>query len=107
MLQSNLLPNLSEDGILKTMPRVLGDYNGPKMSTRLMSGRLACAATLELCYEILDKMTGPPGRKWREESGNAFKGALRERVESVRSSSQTEQLNSSHHHSHSHRSKSG
>ncbi|CAM9208873.1 unnamed protein product [Ectocarpus sp. 8 AP-2014] len=91
----NIMPNLSESGILKTVHRVLGDYNGPKMSTRLMNGRLACAATLELCYEILDKMSGDPWRKWREESGNAFKEALRERVESVRSSiinSQTEQL---------------
>ncbi|AAK14625.1 unnamed protein product [Ectocarpus sp. 4 AP-2014] len=88
----NIMPNLSESGILKTVHRVLGDYNGPKMSTRLMNGRLACAATLELCFDILDKMTGPPWRKWREESGNAFKKALRERVESVRSSSQTEQL---------------
>ncbi|CAM9896841.1 unnamed protein product [Ectocarpus sp. 6 AP-2014] len=88
----NIMPNLSESGVLKTVHRVLGDYNGPKMSTRLMNGRLACAATLELCYEILDKMTGPPWRKWREESGNAFKGALRERVESARSSSQSEQL---------------
>ncbi|CAB1106716.1 unnamed protein product [Ectocarpus sp. CCAP 1310/34] len=88
----NIMPNLSEGGILKTVHRVLGDYNGPKMSTRLMNGRLACAATLELCYEILDKMSGPPWRKWREESGNAFKEALCERVESVRSSSQTEQF---------------
>ncbi|CAB1119054.1 unnamed protein product [Ectocarpus sp. CCAP 1310/34] len=88
----NIMPNLNESGILKTVHRVLGDYNGPKMSTRLMNGRLACAATLELCFEILDKMTGPLWRKWRENSGNAFKKALRERVERVRSSSQTEQL---------------
>ncbi|CAN0552620.1 unnamed protein product, partial [Ectocarpus sp. 12 AP-2014] len=88
----NIMPNLSDSGILKTVHRVLGDYNGPKMSTRLMNGRLACAATLELSFEILDKMTGPSWSKWRENSGNAFKKALRERVERVRSSSQTEQL---------------
>ncbi|CAN0489552.1 unnamed protein product, partial [Ectocarpus sp. 8 AP-2014] len=88
----NIMPGLSDNGILKTVHRVLGDYNGPKMSTRLMNGRLACAATLQLCFEILDKMTGPPWSKWRENSGNVFKKALRERVERVRSSTQTEQL---------------
>lgn len=88
----NIMPNLSDGGILKTVHRVLGDYNGPKMSTRLMNGRLACAATLDLSFEILDRMTGPSWSKWRENSGNAFKKALRERVEKGRSSTQTEQL---------------
>ncbi|CAM9491265.1 unnamed protein product, partial [Ectocarpus sp. 12 AP-2014] len=85
-----IMPDLDENGILKSVPRVLESYDGPKISTRLINGRSMSVATLGLCYDILEKMRGPRWRTWREESGQSFKQALGERVERARSSVQTD-----------------
>ncbi|CAN0531215.1 unnamed protein product, partial [Laminaria digitata] len=80
----HIMPNLHDSGILKTVHRILKDYNGPKMSTRLINGRFMTVATLGLCYDILDRMSGP---SWRDWGANR----LYVSVESVRSSGQIEQ----------------
>lgn len=72
----HIMPNLHDSGILKTVHRILKDYNGPKMSTRLINGRFMTVATLGLCYDILDRMSGPSWRDWGAKSGNAFKQAV-------------------------------
>ncbi|CAM9748500.1 unnamed protein product, partial [Ectocarpus sp. 12 AP-2014] len=77
----HIMPDLNENGILKSVHRVLEGYDGPKLSTRLINGRLMSVATLGLCYDILEKMSGPKWRTWRLESAQTFKKALRERVE--------------------------
>ncbi|CAM9386872.1 unnamed protein product, partial [Laminaria digitata] len=87
----HIMPNLHDSGILKTVHRILKDYNGPKMSTRLINGRFMTVATLGLCYDILDRISGPSWCNWRASSGNEFIQALRESVEHKRSSGQIEQ----------------
>ncbi|CAN0543217.1 unnamed protein product, partial [Ectocarpus sp. 8 AP-2014] len=85
----HIMPDLNENGILKSVHRVLERTDGPKLSTRVINGRVMTVASLGLCYDILEKMRGPRWRAWRSGSGQTFKKALRERVESVRSRDQT------------------
>ncbi|CAN0252444.1 unnamed protein product [Ectocarpus sp. 6 AP-2014] len=84
----HIMPDLNENGILKSVHRVLEGTDGLKLSTRMINGRVMTVAPLGLCYDILEKMRGPRWRAWRSGSGQAFKKALRERVESVRSRDQ-------------------
>ena len=85
----HIMPDLNENGILKSVHRVLEGTVGPKLSTRMINGRIMTVASLGLCYDILEKLRGPRWRAWRSGSGQTFKKALRERVESVRSHDQT------------------
>lgn len=78
-----IMPNLHDAGVLKKMRRILEESGGPKLSSRLINGFKMSVTTLELCYELLEKMTGHKWRLWRDESGQSFKQALRERVERV------------------------
>lgn len=77
------MPNLHDAGLLKKMSRILEESGGPKLSSRLINGFEMSVTMLELCYELLEKMTGHKWRLWRDESGQSFKQALRERVERV------------------------
>ena len=79
----NIMPDLNENGILKSVHRVLEGTKGPKLSTRMINGRAMTVASLELCYDILEKMRGPRWRAWRSRSGQTFKNALCERVQNV------------------------
>lgn len=85
----HIMPDLNENGILKSVHRVLEGTDGPQLSTRMINGRIMNVASLGLCYDILEKMRGTRWRAWRSGSGQTFKKALRERVESVRSRDQT------------------
>ncbi|CAM9313072.1 unnamed protein product [Ectocarpus sp. 8 AP-2014] len=89
----HIMRGLNDNTILKSVHRVLKDHRDPKMSSRPINGRLTSVATLGLCYDMFENMARPKWRLWREESGQAFKRALRERVESVRSGHE-EQLQS-------------
>lgn len=89
MIKHNM-PDLNENGILESVHRVLEGDDGPKISTRLINGRIMSVATLRLWYDIIEETSGPKWRTWRLESGQSFKQALCERVERVRSSGQTD-----------------
>lgn len=78
-----IMPDLNENGILKSVHRVLEGTKDPKVSTRMINGRAMTVASLELCYDILEKMRGPRWRAWRSGSGHTVKNALRERVQNV------------------------
>ena len=81
----HIMPGMHDSSVLKAVHRALKDYAGPKMSSRLIHGRNTSVANLGLCYDILDKMTGHNWTMWRQQSGQAFKQALRERVQQARS----------------------
>ena len=80
-----IMPDMHDSSVLKAVHRILKDYAGPKMSSRLIQGRNMSVASLGLCYDILDKMTGHKWTTWRQQSGQAFKQALCERVQQARS----------------------
>ena len=80
-----IMPGMHDSSVLKAVHRALKDYAGPKMSSRLINGRITSVANIGLCYDILDKMTGHKWDLWRQQSGQAFKQALRERVLRARS----------------------
>lgn len=56
-----IMPNLHDAGVLKKMRRILEESGGPKLSSRPINGFKMSVTTLELCYELLEKMTG---HKW-------------------------------------------
>lgn len=78
----HVMPQLHASSVLRGVHRALKDSGGT-MSTTLMNGRLTKTATVDLCCDILDKMSGYLWDQWRQSSGPAFKQALRERVASI------------------------
>ena len=84
----HIMPGMHDSSVLKAVHRALKDYAGPRMSSRLINGRNTSVANIELCYDILDKMTGHKWTMWRQQSGQAFKQALHERVQQARSAVQ-------------------
>ncbi|CAM9517127.1 unnamed protein product, partial [Sphacelaria rigidula] len=89
-LIKHIMPKLHDSSILKAVHRNLEGSLGPKMEKRLINGRLISIGSLELCYELLDKMKGPLWDAWRAESGQEFKQALCERVQQAHSSVQAQ-----------------
>ncbi|CAM9897734.1 unnamed protein product [Ectocarpus sp. 6 AP-2014] len=86
----HIMPELHSSSVLKGVHRAL-EGSGASMDRTLINGRFTKTATVDLCCDILDKMSGASWQQWRQSSGPAFKNALRERVASVVSSGQVEQ----------------
>ncbi|CAM9105570.1 unnamed protein product [Ectocarpus sp. 12 AP-2014] len=87
-LISHIMPQLHPSSVLRGVHRATKDSSGHELTTSLINGRLTKTATVDMCCDILDKMSGDEWDEWRASSGPAFKRALRERVASVLSSDQ-------------------
>lgn len=84
-------PDVNDTNLLRTIRNKLERVaDGPQLSKHVLNERKMSTAPLDLCYHIVDNEWD----NWRENSGTAFKLSLRERVESVLASSQSEQQQS-------------
>ncbi|CAM9312367.1 unnamed protein product, partial [Sphacelaria rigidula] len=71
--------------ILRSVNGVLKDVTSvPAMTKRSINQKSTVVADLATCNYILDNLPGRKWASWRQESGEAFKRSLAERVERVR-----------------------
>lgn len=76
-------PVLKNKSILRPVNSSLEDYEGPKISKRLISGRITSALLIDGCDFVLTNISGRGWDAWKAASGAGFKKALREHVERV------------------------
>ena len=82
MLQTPSTPALHISSIRRAVTRTLNleSYTGPGTARSTIRGKSVFTAPLETCEFILDNVNGDGWEEWRENSGQEFKQALRERV---------------------------
>lgn len=85
MLQTPSTPGLHISSIGRAIKRTLKleSYKGPKTVRSTIGGKRVFTAPLETCEFIIDNINGGGWDEWRKNSGQEFKKALRERVQSV------------------------
>lgn len=78
-------PEAHPGSILRSVNGILNDVtNVPAMTKRSINQKSTVVAELSTCNYILDNLPGKKWAAWRQESGEAFKRSLAERVEQVR-----------------------
>ena len=78
-------PEAHPGSILRSVNGVLKDVTSvPAMTKRSVNQKSTVVAGLATCNYILDNLPGKKWASWRQESGEAFKRSLVERIEQVR-----------------------